>query len=146
MRRRKPAFAAQEKTDEELKGYSKLNMELTKGSAVKAVESKVWKINDFNLNFSLWFHYFPPSPKSAWVPLKSEIIFLYDHFRGPLGASTRRWFLDGRRYCRIGAVGKKISKRDDITLGNHSQSNESRSNRSNIYGSENEGIGVSSTR
>lgn len=53
MRRRKPAFAAQEKTDEELKGYSKLNMELTKGSAVKAVESKVWKINDFNLNFSL---------------------------------------------------------------------------------------------
>lgn len=41
MRRRKPAFAAQEKTDEELKGFSKLNMELTKGSGVKAVESKV---------------------------------------------------------------------------------------------------------
>lgn len=41
MRRRKPAFAAQEKTDEELKGFSKLNMDLTKGSGVKAVESKV---------------------------------------------------------------------------------------------------------
>lgn len=39
MRRRKPAFAAQEKTDEELKGYSQLNLDLNKGSGVKAVES-----------------------------------------------------------------------------------------------------------
>lgn len=42
MRKRKPAFKATEKTDEELKGYSKLNMELTKGTGVKAVETKVY--------------------------------------------------------------------------------------------------------
>lgn len=41
MRKRKPAFKATEKTDEDLKGYSKLNMELTKGAGVKAVVSKV---------------------------------------------------------------------------------------------------------
>lgn len=41
MRKRKPAFKATEKTDEELKGYSKLNMDLTKGSGVKAVDTKV---------------------------------------------------------------------------------------------------------
>ncbi|XP_055298276.1 uncharacterized protein F54F2.9 [Sitodiplosis mosellana] len=40
MRKRKPAFKATEKTDEELKGYSKLNMNLTKGTGVKAVEAK----------------------------------------------------------------------------------------------------------
>lgn len=41
MRRRKPAFSAKEKTDEELKGYSTLNMNLTKGTGIKAVNSKV---------------------------------------------------------------------------------------------------------
>lgn len=41
LRKRKPVFSAKEKTDEELKGYSKLNMELRKGEAVKAVASKV---------------------------------------------------------------------------------------------------------
>lgn len=41
MRKRKPVFTAKEKTDEELKGFSKLNMDLTKGAGVKAVEAKV---------------------------------------------------------------------------------------------------------
>lgn len=45
MRKRKPIFKAQEKSEEELKGYSKLNMELTKGTGVKAVQSKVRQIN-----------------------------------------------------------------------------------------------------
>lgn len=36
MRKRKPVFTAKEKTDEELKGYSKLNLELNKGDGVKA--------------------------------------------------------------------------------------------------------------
>lgn len=40
LRKRKPVFKAQEKTEEELKGYSRLNMNL-KGTGVKAVESKV---------------------------------------------------------------------------------------------------------
>lgn len=42
MRKRKPVFTAKEKTDEELKGYSQLNMDLTKGTGVKAVETKVY--------------------------------------------------------------------------------------------------------
>lgn len=41
LRKRKPVFAAKEKTDEELKGYSQLNMDLTKGDGVKAVKTKV---------------------------------------------------------------------------------------------------------
>lgn len=41
LRKRKPVFTAKEKTDEELKGYSQLNMELTKGDGVKAVTTKV---------------------------------------------------------------------------------------------------------
>lgn len=41
LRKRKPIFTAKEKTDEELKGYSKLNMDLTKGDGVRAVTSKV---------------------------------------------------------------------------------------------------------
>lgn len=41
VRKRKPAFAAKEKTDEELKGYSQLNLKQIQGSGVKAVESKV---------------------------------------------------------------------------------------------------------
>ena len=41
LRKRKPVFTAKEKTDEELKGYSQLNMELTKGEGVKAVATKV---------------------------------------------------------------------------------------------------------
>lgn len=41
LRKRKPVFAAKEKTDEELKGYSQLNMDLAKGDGVKAVKTKV---------------------------------------------------------------------------------------------------------
>lgn len=41
LRKRKPVFSAKEKTDEELKGYSQLNMDLTKGDGVKAVTTKV---------------------------------------------------------------------------------------------------------
>lgn len=41
LRKRKPVFTAKEKTDEELKGYSKLNMDLTKGEGVRAAVSKV---------------------------------------------------------------------------------------------------------
>lgn len=41
LRKRKPVFTAKEKTDEELKGYSKLNLDLNKGEGVKAAVSKV---------------------------------------------------------------------------------------------------------
>lgn len=44
LRKRKPVFTAKEKTDEELKGYSQLNMDLTKGEGVKAVKTKVMTI------------------------------------------------------------------------------------------------------
>lgn len=50
MRKRKPVFKAQEKSEEELKGYSQLNLELTKGTGVKAVQSKVNALNDLLLN------------------------------------------------------------------------------------------------
>lgn len=49
LRNRKKAFTAKEKTDEELKGYSKLNMDLTKGSGVKAVTSKVRPLSQLQL-------------------------------------------------------------------------------------------------
>lgn len=41
LRKRKPIFTVKEKTDEELRGYSQLNMDLTKGEGVKAVKTKV---------------------------------------------------------------------------------------------------------
>lgn len=47
MRKRKPVFTVTEKTDEELKGYAQLNVDLTKGTGVKAVETKV----NFSLDF-----------------------------------------------------------------------------------------------
>lgn len=39
VRKRKPVFKAEEKSEEELKGYSKLK--LPEGTKIKAVESKV---------------------------------------------------------------------------------------------------------
>lgn len=56
LRKRKPVFTAKEKTDEELKGYSQLNMELTKGEGVKAVTTKVineYYIFDINIGNSV---------------------------------------------------------------------------------------------
>lgn len=41
LRNRKPVFTAQEKSEEELKGYSKLNLESAAGTGVRAVQSKV---------------------------------------------------------------------------------------------------------
>ncbi|XP_031629289.1 dnaJ homolog subfamily C member 1 [Contarinia nasturtii] len=54
MRKRKPVFTAKEKTDEELKGYAQLNVDMAKGK-VKAVETKApvlsggfWTDDDLN--------------------------------------------------------------------------------------------------
>lgn len=41
LRKRKPVFTAQEKSAEELKGYSQLNMDALAGDGVRAVDSKV---------------------------------------------------------------------------------------------------------
>lgn len=41
MRKRKEKFAAKEKTDEELRGYAKLNLDNISKGTVKAVEGKV---------------------------------------------------------------------------------------------------------
>lgn len=55
LRKRKPVITVKEKTAEELRGYSQLNLELNKGTGVKAVESKVNSIfkalqRNFNWN------------------------------------------------------------------------------------------------
>lgn len=71
LRKRKPVFTAKEKTAEELKGYSQLNMDLTKGSGVKAVESKVSNLLMFmpsqNIKFESYFLQAPVLGGGFWT-------------------------------------------------------------------------------